>query len=162
MDLGTIVVKSIYSPFAILSFIRDGIGGRAGLGSDVADCPGGMMVGLICEVLVVEACSVVLCTGAEASDRRSSSPAANSALVTPPGGGGGWGFLAWRIADSWSSSALGSLAASSLCGEVVDCEPSLGGLFVALSDGLITPLLRAVFEPSPGAFDVLLVALSWD
>ena len=59
------------------------------------------------------------------------------------------------------SSALGSLAASSLCGEIVDHEPFLGGLFV-LSDGLISPLLREVFEPSPGAFDVLLVAFSWD
>jgi len=52
MDLGTIVIKSIYSPFAIFSFIQDGIGGRAGLGRDIADCPGGMMVGLSCEVLV--------------------------------------------------------------------------------------------------------------
>jgi len=160
MDLGTIVVKSIHSPFAIFSFIQDGIGGRAGLGSNIADCLGGMMVGLICEVLVVGARSVVLCTGVEASDRQSSSPAANSALVSPPGGGGGWEFLAWRTEDSWSSSSLGSLAASSLCGEVIDHEPSLGGLLVVLSGGLISPLLGEVFGPFPGAFDVLL--FSWD
>jgi len=65
--------------------------------------------------------------------------------------------------DSWSSNTLGSLAASSLCGEVVDREPCLDGLLWVLTGEFISPLLHEVFEPSPGAFDVLIeVMFSWD
>ena len=107
------VVKSMYSPFAIFSCIQDGMGGKAGLGSETnggTDCIDGMMVALACEVLVAATCSgetVPLCTGKEVADRRSSSIAVGSGRIGPTEVMSR-GFLIWRMDDSWSSSCCGS------------------------------------------------------